>query len=49
MQVWKREWYEGGDSFEGKDGEGPLGMGGRAGEGEWKENFPGGVIPPSTV
>ncbi|BGP21130.1 polyA+ RNA export protein [Rhodotorula toruloides] len=39
VQVWKREWYKEGE-FVGRDGEGPYGFGGRAGEGRWKENFP---------
>lgn len=48
VQVWKREWYDDGTKFEGKDGEGVEGRGSRArkgtggaqGEGTWKENFP---------
>ncbi|BGO98898.1 hypothetical protein NBRC10513v2_000001 [Rhodotorula toruloides] len=41
VQVWKREWYakEEGE-FVGRDGEGPEGVGGRAGQAKWKENFP---------
>lgn len=45
-QVWKREWYaseakENGESFVGRDGEGPDGRGGRAHQdSKWKENFP---------
>ncbi|BGO88386.1 hypothetical protein NBRC10512_007267 [Rhodotorula toruloides] len=41
VQVWKREWYaEEEGEFVGRDGEGPDGFGGRAGEAKWKENFP---------
>lgn len=44
VQVWKREWYADGSKFEGRDGEGVEGFGGRArdidGSSKWKENFP---------
>ncbi|ORY59899.1 Molybdopterin biosynthesis MoaE [Leucosporidium creatinivorum] len=45
VQVWKREWYADGTKFEGRDGEGVEGFGGRAreekeGSSKWKENFP---------
>ena len=48
VQVWKREWYEDGTCFEGKDGEGVEGKGNRSKEeragivenNKWKENFP---------
>ena len=41
VQVWKREWYEDGTGFVGRDGEGREGRGGRKGEGVWKENAGG--------
>ena len=45
VQVWKREWYDDGTRFEGRDGEGVEGLGGRANKGVWKENFP--AQPPT--
>lgn len=48
VQVWKREWYADGTTFQGRDGEGVEGPGNRIArpaEGTWKENFP----PASTA
>ncbi|BGP36106.1 hypothetical protein JCM10449v2_000002 [Rhodotorula kratochvilovae] len=48
VQVWKREWYaDEGAEFVGRDGEGPQGRGGRAGEATWKENFPPAAAAPA--